>query len=108
MDQQMAGPGVVFVQTNEERNRVLAFARDADGGLAEPASYETGGRGSMAPHLPSPGSVVLSAARRFLLVANAGSGDVSVFRVDGARLELIGTVPSGGDAPRSIAEREGA
>ena len=108
MDQEMAGTGAVFVQTNEERNRVLAFTRDADGGLAEPASYETGGRGSMAPHLPSQGSVVLSGDRRFLLVANAGSGDVSVFRVDGARLELIGTVPSGGDAPRSIAEREGA
>jgi len=30
-----------------------------------------------------------------------------VFRVDGARLELVGTVPSG-DAPRSIAERDGA
>ena len=103
----MAGTGAVFVQTNEERNRVLAFARDADGGLTEPASYETGGRGSMAPHLPSQGSVMLSGDGRFLLVANAGSGDVSAFRVDGARLELIGTVPSGGDAPRSIAERDG-
>jgi 6-phosphogluconolactonase len=103
----MARTGVVFVQTNEERNRVLAFARDAAGGLAEPTSYETGGRGSMAPHLPSQGSVVLSGDRRFLLVANAGSGDVSVFRVNGAQLELVGTVPSGGDAPRSIAERDG-
>jgi 6-phosphogluconolactonase (cycloisomerase 2 family) len=107
MDMEMAGMGGVFVQTNEERNRVLAFARDADGGLGEPASYETGGRGSMAPHLPSQGSVVLSADRRFLLVANAGSGDLSVFRVDGARLELVATVASGGEAPRSIAERDG-
>jgi 6-phosphogluconolactonase len=107
MDMEMAGMGAVFVQTNEERNRVLAFARDADGALSEPAPYETGGRGSMAPHLPSQGSVVLSGDRRFLLVANAGSGDVSVFRVDGARLELLGTAPSGADAPRSIAEREG-
>lgn len=107
MNQEMARTGVVFVQTNEERNRTLAFARDADGGLAEPTSYETGGRGSMASHLPSQGSVVLSGDRRFLLVANAGSGDLSVFRVDGARLELVSTVPSGGDAPRSIAEREG-
>ena len=105
MNQEMAGTGAVFVQTNEEGNRVLAFARDAEGGLAEPTSYGTGGRGSMAPHLPSQGSVVLSQDRRSLLVANAGSGDVSVFRVDGARLELVGTVSSGGDVPRSIAER---
>jgi len=61
----------------------------------------------MAPHLPSQGSVVLSSDRRSLLVANAGSGDISVFRVDGARLELVGTTPSG-DAPRSIADRDGA
>ena len=104
----MATTGAVFVQTNEERNRVLAFARDADGGLAEPTAYETTGRGSMAPHLPSQGSVVLSGDRRSLLVANAGSGDVSMYRVDGARLELVGTVASGGDGPRSIAERAGS
>jgi 6-phosphogluconolactonase (cycloisomerase 2 family) len=108
MNQEMATTGAVFVQTNEERNRVLAFAREADGGLAEPTSYETGGRGSMAAHLPSQGSVVLSGDGRFLLVANPGSGEVSTFRVDGAGLELVGTVPSGGDAPRSVAERAGA
>jgi len=107
MDEMMASAGAVYVQTNEERNRVLAFARDADGGLSEPMAFETGGRGTMAPHLPSQGSVVLSGDRRSLLVANAGSGDVSVFRIDGAKLELVGTVPSGGEAPRSIAERDG-
>jgi 6-phosphogluconolactonase len=108
MNQEMATAGAVFVQTNEDRNRVLAFARDTEGSLAEPTPYETGGRGSMAAHLPSQGSVVLSGDRRFLLVANAGSGEVSAFRVDGAGLELVGTVPSGGDAPRSVAERAGA
>jgi 6-phosphogluconolactonase len=107
MDEQMGAAGAVFVQTNEERNRVLAFARDAEGNLAHPVSHETGGRGSMTPHLPSQGSVVLSEDRRFLLVANAGSGDVSAFRVDGMALEAVGIVPSGGDVPRSIAERGG-
>ena len=62
---------------------MLAFARDTDGSLAEPTPYETRGRGSVAAHLPSQGSVVLSSDRRFLLVANAGSGEVSAFRVDG-------------------------
>ena len=107
MNDRMGSTGAVFIQTNEERNRVLAFARDADGTLADPVAYETGGRGSMTPHLPSQGSVVLSDDRRFLLVANAGSGDVSVFRADGTALELIGTTPTGGDVPRSIAERAG-
>ncbi len=103
----MMAAGAVFVQTNEERNRVLAFARGADGGLAEPVAYDTGGRGSMTPHLTSQGSVVLSGDRRSLLVANAGSGEVSVFRVEGDDLQLVGTVPSGGESPRSIAERAG-
>ena len=107
MDEQMGAVGAVFVQANEERNRVLAFARDAEGNLGDPVSHETGGRGTMTPHLPAQGSVVLSQDRRFLLVANAGSGDVSVFRVDGVALEHVGIVPSGGDAPRSIAERAG-
>jgi 6-phosphogluconolactonase len=107
IEEMMAATGAVFVQTNEERNRVLAFTRDANGALGEPVSYDTGGRGSMAPHLTSQGSVVLSEDRRSLLAANAGSGDVSVFRVDGTRLLLVGTVSSGGEAPRSIAEHAG-
>jgi 6-phosphogluconolactonase (cycloisomerase 2 family) len=103
----MTGAGAVFVQSNEERNRVLAFARNGEGALAEPMSFETGGRGTMAAHLPSQGSVVLSEDGRFLLVANAGSNDVSVLRVDGAGLRMIGTVASGGEAPRSISEQAG-
>jgi 6-phosphogluconolactonase len=107
IEKMMEGAGAMFVQTNEPRNRVLAFARDEMGGLAEPGSYETGGAGTGAAHLPSQGSVVLSQDRRFLLVANAGSGDVTVFRVDGARLDRVGTTASGGETPRSIAERDG-
>ena len=74
--------GAVYVQTNDAgRNEVLAFGRHADGSLDSIGSYATGGRGSGAPHLPSQGSVVLSADGRLLLVANAGSDDISVFAV---------------------------
>ena len=38
--------GAVFVQTNEaDANRVLMFPRNADGGLSQPESRLTGGRG---------------------------------------------------------------
>jgi 6-phosphogluconolactonase (cycloisomerase 2 family) len=98
----------VYVQTNEsERNRVVAFARGGDGALSLIGSFETGGAGDGVPHLTSQGSVVLSQDRRSLLVTNAGSGDVSVFRVEGSGLRLVATVPSGGEAPRSIAEHAG-
>jgi 6-phosphogluconolactonase (cycloisomerase 2 family) len=102
----MGGTGAVFVQTNAPRNAVIAYERAADGRLAMRDTVETGGAGSDAAHLPSQGSVVLSGDGRFLLVANAGSDDVSVFSVNGAELTRIQTVAAG-PAPRSIAERDG-
>ena len=98
--------GAVFVQTNEPRNAVIAYARSAEGGLVQGATVETGGAGSDAPHLPSQGSVVLSGDGRFLLVTNAASDDISVFSVRGTELTLVQAVAAG-SAPRSIAEREG-
>jgi 6-phosphogluconolactonase (cycloisomerase 2 family) len=97
----------VFVQTNEaDGNRVIAFRREPEGGLAELGAYPTGGAGSGIPHLPSQGSVLLADEGRRLLVANAGSGDVSVFAVAADGLELLHVVPSGKE-PRSVTEHGG-
>jgi 6-phosphogluconolactonase (cycloisomerase 2 family) len=94
----------VYVQSNEAaENHVLAFARAADGSLESLGSDSTGGRGSGVPHLPSQGSVVLTGDRRHVLVANAGSNDISVLAVGTDGLTLVETVASGGAAPRSIA-----
>jgi 6-phosphogluconolactonase len=98
----------VYVQTNEaDANRVLAFRRDAGGALSGPTAYPTGGAGDGVPHLTSQGSVILTGDGRRLLVANAGSDDVSVFLVGDEGLELVETLPSGGRAPKSIAEHDG-
>jgi 6-phosphogluconolactonase len=105
MEGQMAG--AVYVQTNEPENRVIAFRRAPDGSLSMLGTYATGGSGSNAPHLPSQGSVTLTSDGRHLLVANAASDDVSIFRVRDDGLELAATTPSGGATPRSIAERDG-
>src|SRR4051812_1905205 len=94
----------VFVQTNDaERNEVVAFGRDADGSPTALGSVETGGRGPGEPHLPSQGSLAVTAGGRFLLVANAGSDDVSVLSIDAAGLTLTGRAASGGRIPVSIA-----
>ena len=103
----MNGEGAVYVQTNEADNRVIAFRRSADGTLEELGAYATGGTGSGVPHLQSQGSVVLSGDGQHLLAANAASGDVSVFAVGDAGLELLQTLPSGGASPTSVAERGG-
>lgn len=97
----------VFIQTNEsDGNRVFAFERDGDGRLAEPVVLATGGRGDGVAHLTSQGSVVLTSDGGELLVANAGSDDISILSVE-AKPEVVAVVPSGGSAPKSIAERDG-
>ena len=93
----------VFAQTNDARgNELVAFDRDADGVLANAGSHPTGGRGDGKPHLPSQGSIAIDAGAQHLLVANAGSDEISYFCLaDGPK--LLATVPSGGEHPVSIA-----
>src|SRR6185436_14127175 len=98
--------GAVYAQTNADPNEVIAYARAEDGTLAMIGSYATEGKGDGVPHLTSQGSVVLSDDGRHLLVTNAASDDVSVFRVLDTGLELVGRTPTG-SAPKSIAEHDG-
>jgi 6-phosphogluconolactonase (cycloisomerase 2 family) len=96
----------VYVQSNEgEGNRVFGFRRGADGRLSAPVIVSSGGRGDDVPHLTSQGSVVLASDGR-LLVTNAGSDNISVLTVADDP-EVLAVVPSGGSAPKSIAERDG-
>jgi 6-phosphogluconolactonase len=98
----------VYVQTNDaERNEVIAFDRSGDGRLSPLGSFDTGGRGTGKPHLASQSSVVLSDDGSWLLVANTGSDDVSLFAVERDGIRLAGRVASGGNAPTSIAARAG-
>jgi 6-phosphogluconolactonase len=93
----------VFAQTNDAHgNELVAFTHDGDGRLVNAGSYRTGGRGNGAPHLPSQGSIAIDAEGRRLLVANAGSHELSLFSIAGAPT-LLAHVASGGERPVSIA-----
>ena len=71
-----AHQGAVYLQTNDEKkNEVVAYERAANGSLTYVGAYESGGRGTGKPHLPSQGSLVLSDDGRWLLAANAGSDE---------------------------------
>jgi len=99
--------GAVFVMTNAaERNEIVAFRRNADGSLQEGRKFSTGGRGSggVIDPLGSQGSLTLTQDHSLLLAVNAGSGDISVFRVHGAMLSLIDRVPCGGSEPVAVAQ----
>jgi 6-phosphogluconolactonase (cycloisomerase 2 family) len=99
--------GAVFTLTDDPAgNAVLAFARSSDGTLQPAGSYPTGGKGA-GGGLGSQGALVLSQDGRLLVAVNAGSDEVSSFRVDGTLLTLAGRAPSGGSRPVSVAEHHG-
>lgn len=100
-----AGPlthSAVYTSTNAAAgNEVVVFDRAPDGTLTEAVRVATGGLGTSAG-LGSQGAVTLTQDGRELLVVNAGSDDVSLFRVTGGGLDLVGRAPSGGDQPISV------
>jgi 6-phosphogluconolactonase (cycloisomerase 2 family) len=99
--------GAVFVMTNAaEHNEIIAYKRSADGSLQEGKKFATGGRGSggTTDPLGSQGSLTLSEKRDLLFAVNAGSGNISVFRVQGANLTLLEKVPCGGSEPVAVAQ----
>jgi 6-phosphogluconolactonase len=99
--------GAVFVMTNSAAsNQIIAFKRDPDGSLQPGKTFRTDGRGSggVTDPLGSQGSLTLSEDHSLLFAVNAGSGDISVFRVHGADLELVDKVPCGGASPVAVAQ----
>jgi 6-phosphogluconolactonase len=95
-------PGAVYTMTNSAAgNAVLVFDRSSDGELGSPTAYATGGSGTGAG-LGSQGALILTRNGRWLLAVNAGSDEVSVFRVGSSGLTLTDRVASGGDRPISV------
>ena len=99
--------GAVFVMTNAaDKNEIIAYQRNADGSLGRKRRFPTGGRGSggITDPLGSQGSLTLTEDRSFLLAVNAGSGEISVFRVHQNSLDLADVTPCGGSEPVAVAQ----
>lgn len=97
------GSGAVYLTSNDASgNEILVFARAADGRLTAAGKVPTGGRGT-SQGLGNQLAMAFTGDYRRLYVVNAGSNDVTGFRMDEARLEPIGPpVPSGGEQPISL------
>jgi len=103
--------GAVYAMTNQPTgNAIVAFYRAPDGTLTEAGTFSTGGRGS-GGFDQSQNSVVLSGrpgadraqdSNQLLFVTNAGSNEISVFRVEQNELALVSRVSSGGSRPTSV------
>lgn len=99
--------GAVFVMNNSAtRNQIISFTRAADGSLQRTGTFATGGRGSggVTDPLESQGSLTLSQDRSLLFAVNAGSGEISVFRVHGSNLALVDRKATGGSEPNAVAQ----
>ena len=100
-----ASIGAVFTMTNSASdNSILAYDRTVNGSLRLAGSYSTNGLGTGAS-LGSQGSIVLTSGHQWLLAVNAGSNEISVFRVKenpALSLTLTDKVSSDGIMPISI------
>jgi hypothetical protein len=92
--------GHVYMQTNEDRNRIIHYLRASNGQISEVQRHLTAGAGSgQFGYLSSPPeglivegaqSVVLSTDRRFLFAVNCGDNSVSSFKMnDDGSLALV-------------------
>jgi 6-phosphogluconolactonase (cycloisomerase 2 family) len=100
--------GEVYVLSNQASgNSVLVYARSSNGSLTAGGSFPTGGNGT-GSGLGSQGSVILHeyAGNSYLFAVNAGSNDVTVFRVDGGTLSQVDKVSSHGTMPISLTVHE--
>ena len=94
--------GAVYVLSNSAaRNSVYVYDRFADGSLVIRANVPTGGLGT-GGGLGSEGAVQLSPDKKWLVAANAGSDDVSLFQVRKSGLKLVSRFASRGDMPTSV------
>src|SRR3569833_3904534 len=85
-------------------NSIVVFDRNAQGLLTKTAVVATGGKGSgggLDP-LGSLGSFLLVLLGRWLLAVNAGSNDISVFKVMPDGIALTDRIGSGGTMPVSV------
>jgi 6-phosphogluconolactonase (cycloisomerase 2 family) len=97
-----AAAGAVYTLNNSSSgNAVLVFSRSADGQISSAGIFSTGGSGT-GKGLGNQGALAIDAANRFLFAVNAGSDNISVFRIGENGLHLVDLVPSGGKQPISL------
>src|SRR5690349_1325948 len=101
-DKDNSARSTVYAMTNAAAgNEILAYDQAADGSLSFRAAYATDGAGTRTG-LGSQGSIAMSQNGNWLFAVNAGSNEVSVFRIRKNTLQQTDVVDSGGVKPISL------
>ncbi len=99
-------PGAVYAMTNAPgNNEIVVYERGSDGTLEMVGNVPTGGSGwagKPIDPLASQGSVALSRNHEWLAAANAGSDQISLFRVRPGSVVRADVEDSGGNFPVSV------
>lgn len=95
--------GFVYTETNASTgNAIVAYSRSDDGSLTWLGTYPTHGLGT-GSGLGSQGAITLTGDGKWLLAVNAGSNDISLFRVmDDGKLAISDRVGADGTDPTSV------
>ncbi len=103
---QAKGPtGAVYAMTNAEENEIVVYHRASNGYLTLDSTFDTGGSGATAEPNDALGAsnpLILSPNGHWLFAVNAGSDEISVFKIDHDGLTLLQVISSGGDFPVSL------
>ncbi len=95
---------LVISSTNDSiQNEIVGYRRNSNGKLDSLFTLSTFGKGINGP-LRSQNSMLWTKEGKFLLVCNAGSNDVSVFKIDGENVTFLNKYSSGGQTPVSITQ----
>lgn len=94
---------ILYTLSNDAgHNKVLSFVPH-DGGLQFDQSFDTGGLGNPAIAGSVQGAIAISDDRRFLFAVDAGSNEITSFRIDEDGLEFVSKVAAGRTEPVSLA-----
>jgi len=100
--EETSGQGAVYFLDNAtDGNHVLVYDRSTSGQLTSKGSFATGGTGTGAG-LGSQGAVILDNSNQYLFAVNAGSNDISAFRISSEGLTWVDKIASGGTLPVSL------
>jgi 6-phosphogluconolactonase (cycloisomerase 2 family) len=93
---------MVYTLSNAaSRNKVIAFV-SRGGALKFDQSFDTGGLGDPSIAGTVQGAIAISQDDRFLFAVDAGSNEITSFRINDDQLEFVGKVASRGMQPVSL------